>query len=113
MTTMQVKGAAVELNNQGFLSDFHNWNKDIAMAIAEEEGLELTDCHWEVIQFMRDYFEQNETPPSPKLIVAACGEKITGMIRCRNKDLHALFPTGGCKIACRLAGLPRHYCHAC
>ena len=76
MTTMQINGAAVEMNSQGFLSDYHNWNRDIARAIAEEEGLELTDCHWEVINFMRDYYGQYETPPSPKLIVAACGEKM-------------------------------------
>lgn len=112
MTTMQVNGVAVEFNPQGFLSDFHSWNPDIAKALADEQGLELTDCHWEVIDFMRGFYAEYDTPPSPKRIIAACGEKITGSKKCRQKDLQAIFPNGGCKQACQLAGLPRHYCNA-
>lgn len=112
MTTMQVNGADIDFNPDGFLSDFHSWSRDVAMAMAEEQGLELTDCHWDVINFMRDFFGDFETPPSPKQIIAACGEKITGSAKCRQKDLKAIFPNGGCKQACQLAGLPRHYCHS-
>ena len=112
MATMQINGVSVELNRHGFLSDFHSWSRDFAKALAEEQGLELTDCHWEVIEFMRNFYGEFETPPSPKLIIAACGEKITGSRKCRQKDLKAIFPGGGCKQACQLAGLPRHYCHS-
>jgi tRNA 2-thiouridine synthesizing protein E len=111
MSMMQVNGSSVALNPQGFLSDFHGWNEEIA--IAEEQGLELTECHWKVIGFLREYYEKFETPPSPKQIVTACGERITKSVKCRTKDLHELFHTGGCKLACKLAGLPRQYCNAC
>lgn len=113
MTTMQVNGASVELNRQGYLSDFHSWSRELAMVLAEEQGLKLTNCHWEVIEFLRGFYEDFETPPSPKQIIAACGKKITGSINCRTKDLKQIFPKGGCKQACKLAGLPRHYCNAC
>ncbi|HBE92026.1 MAG TPA: sulfurtransferase TusE [Gammaproteobacteria bacterium] len=113
MNTMQVNGADVGLNRQGYLTDFHSWSKEVAMVIAEEQGLELTACHWEVIEFLRGYYEEFETPPSPKQIIFACGKKITGSDKCKQKDLKALFPNGGCKQACKLAGLPRHYCHSC
>ena len=113
MTTMQVNGVDVEFNKHGFMSDFHSWSKEVALAMAEEQGLELTDCHWEVIQFLRSYYEDYETPPSPKQILSACGKRITGSDKCRQKDLKAIFPDGGCKQACTLAGLPRHYCHSC
>lgn len=83
------------------------------MAMAEEQELKLTDCHWEVINFLREYYEDFETPPSPKQILAVCGEKITGSITCRQKHLKEIFPDGGCKQACTLAGLPRHYCNSC
>ena len=112
MTTLQINGVDVEFNQQGFLSDFHTWSEEVAQAMADEQGLELTDCHWEVIKFMRGFFEDFETPPSPKQIIADCGQAITGSVKCRQKDLKALFPNGGCKQACQLAGLPRHYCHA-
>lgn len=113
MTTMQVNGVDVEFNKHGFMSDFHSWSKEVAMAMAEEQGLELTDCHWEVINFLREYYEDFETPPSPKQILAVCGERITGSITCKQKHLKEIFPDGGCKQACALAGLPRHYCNSC
>ena len=113
MTTMQINGSTVEFNKHGFMSDFDSWSKDVAMAIADEQGVELTDCHWEVINFMREFYSEFETPPSPKRIIEACGKKITGSIKCMNKDLKSLFPGNGCKSACMIAGLPRHYCNAC
>ena len=113
MTTMQVNGNTVEFNKRGFMSDFHSWSREVAQAIADEQGLELTDCHWEVIEFMREFYSEFDMPPSPKRIIEACGKKITGSIKCRSKDLKSLFPGTGCKQACVLAGLPREYCHSC
>ena len=45
MAAMQIAGATLEMNNRGHLVDFDAWNHDVGKALAEGEGIELTDCH--------------------------------------------------------------------
>jgi len=117
MTAMNTVGALagreVQLNNKGFLARFEDWDNDLAYAMAEEEGLTLTECHWTVIEFLREYYAFHEIPPSPKVIIRTIGEKVSQHTPCTRKKLEGLFPQGGCKQACRIAGLPNHYCHSC
>lgn len=112
-TTTQVSKADVQFNEHGFLTDFQEWNRNVAEEMAAEEGLPLTECHWIAIDFLREYYNSYEVPPSPRVVLHTIGERIGKHGACSRKDLEKLFPNGGCKQACRLAGLPRHYCHAC
>ena len=113
MTSMQIAGRSLEFNKQGYLAYFDDWDANIAEAMATEEGLALSECHWRVIHFLRDYYDTHEMPPSPKVIIKAIGDAVSAHVPCTRKRLDALFPGGGCKQACRIAGLPRHYCHSC
>ena len=113
MTRMQIAGRQLERSPQGMLLDFEVWSKEVAEAIAEEEGLALSDCHWKVIDFLRHFYAMHEIPSSPKVIVKAIGAELSGHGPCTRKHLESLFPNGGCKQACRIAGLPRYYCHSC
>ena len=113
MLSVQVEGRHVALNNKGFLADFSQWTDEIGKALAAEEGLELTECHWTAIHFLRDYYHQLEIPPSPRTMIKAVGDKIASGGTCTRRTLEGLFPKGGCKQACRIAGLPSHYCHSC
>ncbi|NEX21059.1 TusE/DsrC/DsvC family sulfur relay protein [Thiorhodococcus mannitoliphagus] len=113
MSTTQIAGRDLQINNHGLLADFDAWAPEIALAMAEEEGLDLSDCHWKVIHFLRDYYATHEMPPSPKVIVKSIGAELSEHVPCTRKHLESLFPDGGCKQACRLAGLPRYYCHSC
>ncbi|MEA3273975.1 MAG: TusE/DsrC/DsvC family sulfur relay protein [Pseudomonadota bacterium] len=113
MTAMQIAGRALEFNPKGYLVNFDDWNREVGEALAQEEGLQLSDCHWRVIGFLRDYYGEYEHPPSPRLIIKGIGEKLTMNAPCTRKTLEALFPVGGCKQACRIAGLPDFYCHSC
>lgn len=108
--TMALQGIA--FGAKGFMSDFGAWNEDVARAMASAEGVDLQDCHWAAIRFMRDYYETYELPPSPHTMIKMVGEQLSAT-RCTTKTLKQLFPNGGCKQACRLAGLPTYYCHAC
>ena len=101
---------ASQSSNPASLDD---WNNELAQALAAEEGLELTDSHWSVINFLRKYYAFHEVPPSSKVIVREIGHKVSRHTPCTRKDLESLFPKGGCKQACRIAGLPVYYCHAC
>jgi TusE/DsrC/DsvC family sulfur relay protein len=112
MSAMQVAGRELELNPKGHLVHFHHWDREVAQALAADEGLSLTDCHWTVIDFLRGYYATYDHPPSPRLVVKGVGAKLTLNAPCTRKTLEALFPDGGCKQACRIAGLPDYYCHA-
>jgi tRNA 2-thiouridine synthesizing protein E len=113
MPATHIAGRALEVNTKGFLVNFDDWDKEIAESIAAEEGLRLTDCHWAVINFLRDYYGEFEHPPSPRLVIKGIGERLTMNAPCTRKTLEGLFPGDGCKQACRIAGLPDFYCHGC
>jgi tRNA 2-thiouridine synthesizing protein E len=110
---MQIAGRELEFNNKGHLVRFDDWRKEVAEALAAKEGLSLSECHWSVINYLREYYAEFETSPSPRLIIREIGEKLTMNAPCTRKTLDALFPNGGCKQACRIAGLPEYYCHSC
>ena len=112
-SSIQVSGRELRFNKQGFMVDFDEWSRDAAEAIAAAEGLSLTDCHWVAIEFLRDYYRTYEVPPSPRVVIQSVGDRLAEGLPCNRKTLEDLFPKGGCKQACRIAGLPRHYCHAC
>lgn len=103
----------VRFNKKGFLADFGDWDHEVAKALAEEQGLELGECHWAVIDFLRDYYEFHEMPPTPKVVVRELGQRLSPHAPCTKRRLESLFPEGGCKQACQLAGLPDYYCHSC
>ena len=104
--------AGVELNNKGYLVNFDAWNEEVARAIAKEHDLELGECHWKVINFMRDYFVEYGIAPDPRQVIAGVGNHINPHVKCRKKDLENLFG-GGCKQACKIAGLPDSFCRGC
>ena len=49
-------------NNEGFLEDAWTWSPDVARDIAADDNIELTDNHWEIIEFLREFYKQHETP---------------------------------------------------
>jgi dissimilatory sulfite reductase related protein len=99
MATRIIAGKEVQVNDEGFMTDATEWNKDIAAAIAVEEGIpELTDDHWKVIDWARDQ-AKNANWKSPTLRQITTG---TGV---NTKQLFGLFPKGPAKKVARVAGL--------
>ncbi|MGF1642586.1 MAG: TusE/DsrC/DsvC family sulfur relay protein [Thiotrichales bacterium] len=113
MSSIQIQSREIPLNHLGFLASFHDWNEDVTREMADADGLALTECHWVAIRFLREYFAQYDVPPSPRTMLKAVGEKLHHSGRCTYRHLNEMFPRGGCKQACRLAGLPDFYCHSC
>ena len=87
----------VEFDNDGFMVDPHAWTPEIGEAIAESQGITLTDRHWVVINFARQEFEANGEPPTLR--------RITKTTDVNTKEIYALFPGGPAKAASRVAGL--------
>lgn len=93
-------GHEIEVNEEGFLTDSGQWNKQIAEAIAAEAGIgPLTDKHWEVIEFCRKDAEEQGTPPGLR--------RISKLSSVNMKELYQLFPKGPGKLAARVSGLPK------
>ncbi|MBF0263826.1 MAG: TusE/DsrC/DsvC family sulfur relay protein [Gammaproteobacteria bacterium] len=103
----------IPINNKGFIINFDDWTEGYAKTVAKNDELELIDCHWKLIHFLREFYEEYQVPPSPHVIKTTIGHKIKESGKCTNKDIESVFPKGGCFQACRIAGLPAHYCHSC
>lgn len=96
-----------ERNNEGFLQIPEHWNTRVATVIAGEDGIDLTDNHWEIIRFLREFYKKHElSPPSNRLFVKAVKEAF-GEEKGNSIYLMQLFPGTPAKTACRIAGLPR------
>lgn len=99
-----------ELNNKGYLINFDAWTRDFAVEMAEENNLKLTDCHWHVINFLRSYQAEFGLAPDPREIINKLSKQINPTAPCTRKNLENLFGDGGCKLACKIAGLPDCHC---
>jgi len=111
-TSISIGNTLIRVNQDGFLINFNEWTKDVALTMAKNDQLELSESHWATIDFLRAYFREFAVPPSPKLVTRAVRQHMKNP-DFSNKHLKQIFPLGGCKHACRLAGLPRHFSYAC
>lgn len=94
-------------NNEGFLENAWEWTPEVAQALAAEAHIDLTENHWEIINFLRDFYKEHEvSPPSNRLFVKAVKERF-GETKGNSIYLMQLFPGTPAKTACRIAGLPR------
>ncbi|RLA08656.1 MAG: sulfurtransferase TusE [Gammaproteobacteria bacterium] len=103
---IEVNGTSYETDEEGYLTDLSQWNKDIANKMAEAEDAELTSNHWEVISFLREYYEEYQIAPAVRVLTKAIGKKL-GKDKGNSKYLYELFPYGPAKQACKYAGLPK------
>ncbi|MEZ6106888.1 MAG: TusE/DsrC/DsvC family sulfur relay protein [Pirellulaceae bacterium] len=55
-----IAGREIDLNEEGYLTDFSQWTEEVGQAIAEEEGIALTDRHWEVIRYLQEAHQKQE-----------------------------------------------------
>lgn len=106
MATIDVKGKTIEVDEDGFLANLDDWNLDVANYFAQVEGIEMSDQHWEVVNFLRDYYKQYQIAPMIKILVKEIGKKL-GPDKGNTKYLYELYPGGPAKQACKIAGLPK------
>lgn len=103
---LRVGGKSLETTDQGFLTDMSHWNEEVAKALASIEGIELTDKHWEILRFIRDYYRRFKHLPNARVFTKAIAKQL-GEDKGNSRYLHKLFPQGPLKYACKLAGLPK------
>ena len=103
---LNVNNTIIETDPLGYLLDVNQWNQDVALAIAEKENLQLTEAHWEVIHFVRDFYKEYKPSPAIRMLVKAMAQKL-GEDKGNSRYLQRLFPDGPAKQATKLAGLPK------
>lgn len=97
----------IEVDPEGYLRNLGDWSEDFARALAQREGLELTEAHWELIRFLRAYWAEHGVQPQVRVMIRHFSER-WGAERGSNHHLHEMFPRGGPqKQGNRLAGLLR------
>ncbi len=107
MTTMlELNGETIETDKQGYLLDYTLWSRELAPIIAEQENIELSEAHWEVIEFVRNFYLEYNTSPAIRMLVKAMA-KALGEDKGNSIYLYKLFPKGPAKQATKIAGLPK------
>jgi len=99
-------GAVIEADEEGYLTDINQWNEDLAGQIAKDEGINMSQEHWEVVNFLREYYAEYQIAPAVRVLTKAIAKKM-GPDKGNNKYLYELFPYGPGKQACKIAGLPK------
>jgi tRNA 2-thiouridine synthesizing protein E len=90
----------------GYLLSPQDWDEALAAAIARAEGIELAANHWEVINFVRSYYDEFLIAPAIRVLIKAIGKKL-GPEKGNSTYLYQLFPEGPALQACKIAGLPK------
>jgi TusE/DsrC/DsvC family sulfur relay protein len=103
---IEVGGKTLETDEEGYLANLSEWEPDVATVMAKEDGTELSDAHWEVINFLREYYDEYQIAPAVRVLTKAIGKKL-GKDKGNSKYLYELFPYGPAKQACKYAGLPK------
>jgi len=101
-----VDGREVALDKDGFLVDLADWSDDVAQALAEQEGLEMTAAHFEVIHALRRFYAQYQLSPAMRPLVKYIAQEL-GKDKGSSLYLLSLFPGSPARLASKLAGLPK------
>ena len=94
----QIAGTQIDVNEEGYLTDLSQWTKEVGLELAKQEGIEMTDEHWTVIEYLQETFRNKEP-----LSIRSIGKRGPVSI----KQLYALFPDGPLKKASKIAGIPK------
>jgi dissimilatory sulfite reductase related protein len=100
MPIFEWKNVKIEVDEDGFMENPEAWNQDVALALASTEDVtELTEEHWKLVNYLRDYFQQYGIAPMIRKLCKETGFPL--------KKVYELFPSGPAKGACKVAGLAK------
>ena len=103
---MRTSTGRVRTDREGYLLNLSDWNADVARHIAADNGIRLTESHWEIIVLLRDFYEKHDVSPPMRPLVKRVRETL-GPAKGTSLHLLRLFPGSPAKLAAKIAGLPR------
>lgn len=99
-------GKKIATDKAGYLLKVEDWHAEFAPVLAQTENIELTDNHWEVVNFVRQFYLEFNTSPAMRALVKAMANEF-GPEKGNSRYLFKLFPKGPAKQATKIAGLPK------
>ncbi len=100
MPVFEYGDVKINVDEDGFMENPEEWNEKVALALASTEDVyELTDEHWHVINYLRDYYQKYGIAPMIRKLCKETGFSL--------KKIYELFPSGPAKGACKVAGLAK------
>lgn len=102
----ELDGQEIPADEEGYITNLADWSKDLAEIIATAEDVQMDDERWEVVNFLRDYYDEYQIAPAVRVLIKAV-KKSMGPEKGNNKYMYELFPYGPAKQACKIAGLPK------
>ncbi len=103
---LEVAGKTLTTDEEGYLTNLDDWTKEVAEELAKAENVQMTQNHWEVVNFLREYYQEYQIAPAIRVLTKAIGKKL-GPDKGNSGYLYELFPYGPAKQACKIAGLPK------
>lgn len=97
---------ASAFDKEGFLRKLSDWEPAVAEQVASAEGLRLTPAHWEIVQLLREYYQEFDASPAMRPLVKYCRIKL-GPDKGKSIYLMSLFPGSPAKLGSKIAGLPK------
>lgn len=101
-----LNGRLIETDVDGFLVNLTDWSEEVAEWLAQEEGITLSEAHWEIIKLLQQFYREFEISPAMRILVKYVAGQL-GPEKGRSVYLMQLFPQSPAKIGAKLAGLPR------
>ena len=90
---LEINGKSLETDEEGYLQNLSDWSREVADHMAKMDDCDLSDNHWEVINFLREYYEEYQIAPAVRVLTKAIGRKLG----------KALIPTSRRSLYCEAA----------
>ena len=103
---LEVNGQSIATTDNGFLEDVNSWNEDVAKVLAEGEDIEMTELHWDIVNYLRDeHINNGGNEPNERTIMKEMGKKWGR--KTTSKEMYEMFPQMPSKQGRKIAGLPQ------
>lgn len=106
MSALIVEGAEIAIDKEGYLLDLDDWSEPVAQALAQAEGLDLQNEHWEILRLLREFYQEFQLSPATRPLIRYVALKL-GPDKGNSMHLNRLFKGTPAKLAAKLAGLPK------
>jgi len=104
--SIEIGGKTLETDVEGYIKDISQWEPEVADFMAKQDGIELTEEHWGILNILRDYYNEYQSAPAIRVLNKTIGKKM-GKEKGNSKYVYDLFPEGPAVQACKYAGLPK------
>ncbi|MAM72066.1 MAG: sulfurtransferase TusE [Gammaproteobacteria bacterium] len=103
---IMIQDKEVALDKRGYLRKLSDWSPEVAATLAQQEDIELTEAHWELINLLRDFHQRSGLIPSTRALIKLMTKEL-GSDKGKSAYLMQLFPGTPLKTVCKISGLPR------